>query len=87
MHIPVLLYKYCDAKEQLHDPPIQATFLNGKQEFYPGLSAFGRHFSIFIEIYQRDSDIQKTKQFGSELKSEVLQLEILTDTLLPFDTK
>lgn len=35
MHIPVLLYKCCDAKEWLHDSPIQAAFLNGKQEFYP----------------------------------------------------
>lgn len=41
MHIPVLLYKGCDAKEKPHDSPIRAAFLNGKQEFYPELSAFG----------------------------------------------
>lgn len=34
------------------------------------LSAFGWHFSIFIEIHQWDFDIQKRKQLGSELKNE-----------------
>lgn len=84
MHIPVLLYKCCDAKERPHDSPIQAAFLNGKQEFYPELSAFGRCFSIFIEIHQRDSGIQKMKQFGSELKSKVFHLERLADAVLLF---
>lgn len=32
MHIPVLLYKCCDAKKQPHGSPIQA-FLNRKQSF------------------------------------------------------
>lgn len=34
-------------------------FLNEKQELYPELYAFGWHFSIFIEIHQSDSGIQK----------------------------
>lgn len=40
MHIPMLLYKCCDAKKRPHGSPIQAAFLNGKQ-FYPEVSAFG----------------------------------------------
>lgn len=58
-----------------------------KTEFYPEVSAFDWHFSIFIEIYQRYSSTQKAKQFSSELKIEVFHLERLTDTILMFWSK
>lgn len=81
MHIPVLLYKCCDAKEKLHDFPVQAAFLNEKQELYPELSAFGWYFS-FLKKTPHEILASRKQKFDSELKSEVFHLEILIDTLL-----
>lgn len=58
-----------------------------KIEFYPEVSAFGWHFSIFIEIHQRYFSIQKAKQFSSELKIEVFHLQRLTESILMFWSK
>lgn len=84
MHIPVLLYKCCDAKKRPHGSPIQAAFLNGKQRFILKCLLLADIFQFFIEIHQRYFGIQKAKQFSSELKIEVFHLERLTDIVLMF---